>query len=118
MQARLSLGGDPVRRIILPEFWRDYDALSPGDQEMVRNAVPLINQGYREHGVNFVLWPRSLRVNSMKYRRGVYEITFCFSGPDLRGSFMIERDDDGADVLIWLTVGNHRRGYRRTKTDR
>jgi hypothetical protein len=48
----------------------------------------------------------------------VYEITFCFSGPDLRGSFMIERDDDGADVLIWLTVGNHRRGYRRTKTDR
>lgn len=51
-------------------------------------------------------WPAALRVSSMKGYPGVLEVTWSFSGPDLRGTFQWT-EIDGEPGIAWLTIGDH-----------
>jgi hypothetical protein len=52
-------------------------------------------------------WPDSLRVKAVEGAPGVFEMTFSFSGPDIRATFewiTIE----GEPAVRWRRIGDHR----------
>ena len=51
-------------------------------------------------------WPDALRVRDVEGAPGVFEITFNFSGPDLRATFEWMRID-GALAVRWRRIGGH-----------
>jgi len=52
-------------------------------------------------------WPAGLRVRDVEGAPGVLEVTFNFSGPDLRATFEWVRI--GAELAVrWRRVGGHR----------
>lgn len=53
-----------------------------------------------------VAWPASLRVKSMKYAPGIYEMTWSFKSPDGRATFQLLNDERGT-YCRWRRIGNH-----------
>ena len=51
--------------------------------------------------------PTSLRIHDIENAKGVWSVTFNFSGPDVRATFEWQHDDDGPQIL-WRRMGGHK----------
>lgn len=51
-------------------------------------------------------WPAGLRARDVEGAPGVFELTFNFSGPDLRATFEWTRID-GVRAVRWRRIGAH-----------
>ena len=88
-------------------FIRDYRRLSKSEQDMVKAALPLfMTAAVRVVAEPGTPWPAALRVKSVEGAKGVWEMTWSFSGPDGRATFEWGRVGD--DVCIrWRRIGTH-----------
>lgn len=91
-----------------PAFDRDLERLDPAHEQLFRRVVcdqfaPSAERVAADPGAG---WPASLRVKPMKGAPGIWEMTWCFSGPDGRATFeWIEID--GEPAIRWRRVGTH-----------
>ncbi len=51
-------------------------------------------------------WPAALRVKPVVNAKGIYEVTWSFSGPDGRATFEL-LTIDGELYCLWRRVGSH-----------
>ena len=88
-------------------FKNDYRRLTSREKALFAAAVRAINAAADKHqGKGLPRWPANLRIKPVQGARGVWEMTWSFSGPDGRATF--EFVDDGSDpVLRWRRVGGH-----------
>ncbi len=88
-------------------FILDYRRLSKPEQALVRAALPLfIKAAERVAAEPGTPWPATLRVKSVEGAKGVWEMTWSFSGPDGRATFEWSRVGD--EVCIrWRRIGSH-----------
>lgn len=88
-------------------FLRDRDRLSPSERELVRAVLPeFVAACDRVAADPAVKWPAALRVKDVEGAPGVFELTFNFSGPDIRATFEWSQLD-GARAVRWRRIGGH-----------
>jgi hypothetical protein len=93
---------------LTPPFDADWRRLSPEERVLFRRAVDEINRAYSQRGASPVpRWPAHLRVKALQGHRGIWEMTWSFSGPDGRATFEFV-DMDGDLGIRWRRVGDHR----------
>lgn len=90
----------PIREV-LARFWKDFDALTPGQQQAFIDDVAQFvedlkrGQGFRE----------GLRVKGVRDHPGVFEMTWA---PDGRATFEYGTSPYPGDVdIIWRRIGTH-----------
>lgn len=91
-------------------FHTDYQRLSDKERELFRVAVRSFNtacDAYVASGDPSV-WPAKLRVKPVVGARGVFEMTWSFSGPDGRATWEWATTDDGHQAVLWRRIGRHR----------
>lgn len=88
-------------------FKRDWRKLSESERALFRAAV----RSFVPAAAAFVSvgasWPAGLRVKSVAGARGVFEMTWSFSGPDGRATFEWT-EIDGEPAVRWRRIGGHR----------
>ena len=91
-----------------PAFDADLRRLRPDElnqfREVVRKAfVPAAERRAADPAAR---WPKKLRVRAVEGTRGIWEMTWSFSGPDGRATFeWIEIE--GEPAIRWRRVGGH-----------
>lgn len=91
-----------------PRFDADERRLSDEERSRFRRIAvtqfgPAAELVARQPGAN---WPKGLRVKRVQGARGVWEMTWSFSGPDGRATFeWIQIDAEPA--IRWRRVGGH-----------
>jgi len=89
-------------------FRGDLGRLTSSDYAIVRSKLGDFAAACdRYAGDPSMKWPASLRVKPVEAAPGVFEVTFSFSGPDIRATFewiSIE----GELAVRWRRIGNHR----------
>jgi hypothetical protein len=102
-----------VRYLRTDSFKADYRRLSASEKDRFRIAVRDFNRACDE----FVatrdpqVWPASLRVKPVQGARGIWEMTWSFSGPDGRATWewTAVTDAEGRHPAVrWRRVGDHR----------
>lgn len=89
-------------------FLSDRARLSREELQLVRGRLPeFVAACDRFASDPSAKWPASLRVKRVEGARGVFEVTFNFSGPDIRATFEWARVDDELRVR-WRRIGGHR----------
>lgn len=89
------------------DFVADYRRLTNEERELFRQAIRQINEAYARRGDQpLPQWPASLRVKRMSDARGIWEMTWSFSGPDGRATFALVTVNDEV-VLKWRRIGGH-----------
>ncbi|MEP7378229.1 MAG: hypothetical protein ABI725_01560 [Chloroflexota bacterium] len=93
---------------VTASFRADRKRLSKREQELVAEAIPTFVEACDRYAANPASgWPASLRVKDVEGAPGVCEVTFNFSGPDLRATFeWIQIDRELA--VRWRRIGGHR----------
>jgi hypothetical protein len=88
-------------------FANDFKALRPEHRRAFQALMPAFNAACDHHRSNpAALWPKRLRVSQMRDAKGIWEMTWSFSGPDGRATFeFIEIDDE--TLLRWRRIGDH-----------
>ncbi len=88
-------------REISEQFWRDFDKLTPEEQQRFIAAVEAFvedlkrGQGFRP----------GLRVKGVRIRKGVFEMTWSGDG---RATFAYGTSPHPSDVhIIWRRIGGH-----------
>jgi hypothetical protein len=85
----------------LPRFQKDFDSLSPDEQERFRQAVERFIQDLKR-GRGF---RPGLRVRGVQGTQGIYEMTWA---PDGRATFHYgEPIQEGEVHVVWRRVGTH-----------
>jgi hypothetical protein len=51
-------------------------------------------------------WPRRLRIHRLT-ASSVYTLTWNVASPRGRGTFHLDKADDGEPVLVWRRIGDH-----------
>lgn len=97
-----------MRFKLAPSFDGDLRRLSRDEQRLFRKVVverfaPACDRRASDPGAP---WPQSLRVKRVQGTRGIWEMTWSFSGPDGRATFEWREDDRGLFIL-WRRVGGH-----------
>lgn len=88
-------------REILPQFWRDWERLTPEQQAAFLVAVDKLVEDLRARGG---LRP-GLRIKGVRGAPGVYELTWASDG---RATFAYGRAIVGDEPhVIWRRVGTH-----------
>lgn len=93
----------------LPTFDNDFRRLSERERETFRNFVreqfiPALKEF--EKAPKRCSWPKGLRYEHLTATKGIYAVTWSFSGPDGRATFEYETID-GEVFLVWRRVGLH-----------
>ncbi len=92
----------------LARFDADWHRLSEGERALFERIVrtefhPACKRFAQDRAA---AWPRGLRVKRVRGTRGVWEMTWSFSGPDGRATFeWIELD--GELAVRWRRIGGH-----------
>jgi len=85
----------------------DLSKKSPEHLELVFATLPkFIEAAERYVSDRGTAWPGALRVSQMKGHRSVWEVTWNFSGPDLRSTFEWV-EIDGEPAVRWRRIGRH-----------
>jgi hypothetical protein len=93
-------------------FAADYRKLSEDEKVLFRKAMKAFAESADRVAAtgNFV-WPRSLRVKSVRGAKGVFEMTWSFSGPDgrLTWEWFTARDEAGEPraAIRLRRIGGH-----------
>jgi hypothetical protein len=90
-------------------FKADWKRLDDEERALVRARLAVFNSAADDVAQNRGdkgRWPTSLRVHDIQHAQGVWSVTFNFSGPDLRATFLWQHDDDGPKIL-WRRIGGH-----------
>lgn len=89
-------------------FRGDVERLSREERNLVRQKLPaFVASCERYAGDPSAKWPASLRVRDVEGAPGILEVTFSFSGPDIRATFEWT-DIDGELAVRWRRIGGHR----------
>ena len=96
-------------------FKSDFKKLSKAEQDMFRAAARAFSDACdRRLEANDRQWPASLRVKSIESARGIFEMTWNFSGPDGRATWewtTLSVERDGKRVVVpavqWRRIGTH-----------
>lgn len=89
-------------------FDADLRRLSDDELQRFRSIVrgDFVPAAERRAADPTTAWPRKLRVKDVEGARGIWEMTWSFSGPDGRATFeWITIDDEPA--IRWRRVGGH-----------
>jgi len=102
-----------VRYVRTDSFKADYRRLSGTEQELFREAIRAFNDACERFMTTRdpASWPSSLRVKPVQGARGVWEMTWSFSGPDGRATWEWTAVVDGENsepAVRWRRVGHHR----------
>ena len=88
-------------------FLGDRDRLSPSERAIVRAALPAFNAACDRIAADPTAgWPAALRVKDVEGAPGIFEMTFNFSGPDIRATFEWTQLD-GERAVRWRRIGGH-----------
>ena len=89
-------------------FEADLKRLDRNELEIVRAKLPDFVLACERYAANpSTRWPESLRVKDVESAPGIFEITFNFSGPDIRATFEWTQID-GQLAVRWRRIGGHR----------
>ena len=85
----------------------DRDRLSPSELATVRKVLPEFAAACDRIVADPAAgWPAALRVKPVEGAPGIFEMTFSFSGPDIRATFEWT-EIDGARAVRWRRIGGH-----------
>jgi hypothetical protein len=90
-----------------PRFNRDFRSLPSEHRKKFLSLIPAFNSAcdaYLAHPGT--PWPANLRVKPMVSAKGIWEMTWSFSGPDGRTTFDFV-EIDGAIGVRWRRIGRH-----------
>ncbi len=90
------------------QFLTDFKALPAAHREAFRSLIPAFHAAAQSFITNpgTFRWPAALRVKPMVSAKGIWEMTWSFSGPDGRAMFEFVTYDD--DVWVrWRRIGTH-----------
>lgn len=89
-------------------FKSDFKRLGEREREMFRQTVREINEAYERRGNRALpVWPAGLRIRDVEGVKGIFEMTWSFSGPDGRATFEYVVVD-GEPAIRWRRIGDHR----------
>ena len=92
---------------VTDSFRADRKRLSRKERDLVTEALPTFVEACDRYAANPAAeWPATLRVKDVEGAPGVREVTFSFSGPDLRATFEWIQIDGGLAVR-WRRIGGH-----------
>jgi hypothetical protein len=96
-----------VKYVVLDSFKADYKRLSPGEQSLLKKALPTFVAACDRYATDpAAAWPASLRVKDVERAPGIFEMTWSFSGPDGRATFEWV-EIDGQLAVRWRRIGGH-----------
>jgi hypothetical protein len=96
-----------VKFEVTDAFRADRKRLSVQERELVGEVLPaFVNACHRYAENPSTAWPAALRVKDVEGAPGVFEMTWSFSGPDLRATFEWIQID-GALAVRWRRIGGH-----------
>lgn len=87
-----------MRFIRSDSFAADYKKLSEDEKALFRTALRAFAESAdRVAATGTFVWPKSLRVKSVRGAKGIFEMTWSFSGPDgrLTWEWFPSRDEAG-----------------------
>ena len=89
-------------------FLGDRKRLDQSELEMIRARLPDFVAACERYAADpSTKWPESLRVKSVENAPGVLEVTFNFTGPDIRATFEWTRI--GGELAVrWRRIGGHK----------
>lgn len=88
-------------------FLREFNALPVEHRRRFRELVPAFNAACEAYIADpGTPWPASLRIKPMVSAKGIWEMTWSFSGPDGRATFEFVVID-GEPGVRWRRIGNH-----------
>lgn len=94
-------------------FKADYRRLSEAERKLFRVAVKDFNEGCQRYILSKDPsdWPHSLRVQSVTGAKGIWEMTWHFSGPDGRATWewteAIDSEGKKRPAVRWRRIGDH-----------
>jgi hypothetical protein len=92
---------------VTDSFRADFKRLSLGEQTLFRNALPSFVAACERFSADPTsAWPTALRVKDVENAPGIWEVTFHFAGPDIRGTFEWVQIDGELGVR-WRRIGGH-----------
>jgi hypothetical protein len=97
-----------LKHVELRSFARDWSRLSRGERARFLKVLrgdfqPACERFSRDPATP---WPASLRIKSVQGARGIWEMTWSFTGPDGRATFeWIEVE--GGLAIRWRRIGGH-----------
>ena len=84
----------------LPEFWRDFDALTPEERRAFRSAVARFVADLRRG-----TFRTGLRIKRVQAHPGVWEMTWA---PDGRATFHYGAETHPDEPhIVWRRIGTH-----------
>ncbi len=89
-------------------FDNEFKALPAEHRRKFLSLIPVFNKAcdaYLADPGGFI-WPRTLRVKPLTSAKGIWEMTWSFSGPDGRATFEFA-DIDGEIGVRWRRIGRH-----------
>ena len=90
---------------VTDSFRADRKRLSRQERELVAEALPTFIEACDRRAVDpAASWPGSLRVKDVEGAPGICEVSFNFSGPDVRATFEWIRID-GELAVRWRRIG-------------
>lgn len=88
-------------------FEADFEKLSGSEQRIVLQRLPKFNAACDRYAREpSARWPTALRVKDVEGAPGIFEVTFSFSGPDIRATF--EWTEVRGELAVrWRRIGGH-----------
>ena len=91
-------------------FKADYKRLSRTERALFSRAVKSITRAYADYVRNRAKWPpqwpKELRMQSVVDAKGIFEMTWSFSGPDGRATFEFV-NINGEPAIRLRRIGDH-----------
>jgi hypothetical protein len=88
-------------------FRADFRRLSDAEKDAVLSKLADFNSACEQYAQDpTTRWPAALRIKDVEGAPGVMEVTFSFSGPDLRATFEWTHID-GELAVRWRRIGRH-----------
>jgi hypothetical protein len=95
-------------------FKSDYTRLSAANRDLFRQAARGFNSACDPFAAanDLSSWPARLRVKSVVNEKGVFEMTWSFSGPDGRATWewtpVVDGNGHEQSAVRWRRLGDHK----------
>jgi hypothetical protein len=96
-----------VKFEVTEAFRADRRRLSAKERRLVDERLPAFVEACDRYAEDpSTAWPSALRVKDIENAPGIWEVTFSFSGPDIRATFEWITID--AELAVrWRRIGGH-----------
>ena len=91
-------------------FKADWKRLDNGERGVVRSQITAFNlaaDDVADNSGDKSRWPTALRIHDIENAKGVWSVTFKFSGPDIRATFEWGHDSEGPKI-VWRRISGHK----------